>query len=119
MLDLLKQNKFLLIIVGIIIAGVAWFGLSGSEPTENSILETETIGGADSARERELLGTLAELRAIRLDGQIFSNPAFTSLRDFGQEIISEPIGRDNPFAPLGSTSGDDVDTQEGAGATQQ
>jgi len=37
------------------------------------------------------------MRSIRLDSSIFENPAFASLRDFGREIIPEPVGRTNPF----------------------
>ena len=46
------------------------------------------------------MGVLLDLRAIRLDGQIFSDPAFQSLRDSSVDIVLEPIGRVNPFAPL-------------------
>lgn len=50
---------------------------------------------------QELLVTLSNLRTIRLDETIFSDPVFESLSDFGVVIPPEAIGRRNPFAPIG------------------
>jgi len=101
MLDIVKKNKLLFIGVAVLVAGFVWYGMS--EKQDDSLLTSGSGGGTatQSAVERELLNTLLELRAIRLDGEIFSDPAFNALRDFSTEIVSEPIGRRNPFAPLG------------------
>ena len=48
----------------------------------------------------ELLGLLLNLRSLRLDDSVFSNPVFRRLTNFGVEIPKEPLGRPNPFAPL-------------------
>ncbi|PIR86272.1 hypothetical protein COU13_01935 [Candidatus Kaiserbacteria bacterium CG10_big_fil_rev_8_21_14_0_10_43_70] len=101
MLDFVKKNKILFAGVAVIIAGFVWYGMSEKQG-ENSLLTSTSISSAatQTAVERELLNTLLELRSIRLDGEIFSDPAFNSLRDFTTDIVSEPIGRRNPFAPL-------------------
>jgi hypothetical protein len=101
-MDFIIKNKYLFIGVAILIAGFAWYGMS-EKKSGDSLLTSETIdgGNANSVAERELLNTLLELKAIRLDGQIFIDPAFSTLRDFTTDIVSEPIGRRNPFAPLG------------------
>ena len=52
--------------------------------------------------ERELVSLLLTLRSIELDGSLFEDPAFFALEDFGQDIAPEPVGRRNPFAPLGT-----------------
>ena len=102
MLDIVKKNKFLFIGVAILVAGFVWYGMSERQP-EGLLTSESGVGGttAQTAAERELLNTLLELRAIRLDGEIFSDPGFAALRDFSTDIVSEPIGRRNPFAPLG------------------
>jgi hypothetical protein len=52
--------------------------------------------------ETELVSELLRLRSIKLDNRIFTDVAFQSLEDFGQELVAEPIGRINPFAPVGT-----------------
>jgi hypothetical protein len=42
------------------------------------------------------------MRNIRLDGRIFDDPAFQALVNTERQIVREPVGRPNPFAPIGS-----------------
>lgn len=103
MIDLFRRNKILFVIIGLLIAGFAWYGLSGSAaPT--SAIQSDDVSGAESADERAILDTLLQLRSIELAGTIFNDPVFQSLRDTRTEIVPEPIGRRNPFAPLGVTA---------------
>jgi hypothetical protein len=82
---------------------VGWYTLRGSS-SPDALLVTENVGtGAPNETERDLVATLLQLRAIGLDGTIFSDPAFQSLVDYGIEIVPEPVGRENPFAPLPGT----------------
>ena len=100
MINFFLNHKILLIIVGLIIAGLAWYGLtSGGEST--TLLTSETV--SDQGPDRDLVSTLLALRAVKLDASIFTDPAFASLKDFSTQIIPEPIGRPNPFAPLSSS----------------
>lgn len=96
----LFANKILLLVVGVIVAFGLWYGLSSS-PSDTSLLDTTTDSAATDPASQEVLETLLALRAISLDGTIFQNPAFQSLQDFSTEIVPEPVGRPNPFAPLG------------------
>lgn len=97
MLDIIKQNKVVLGIVVLIVVAFAWFGMADRQPT-TSLLSNESRGDA-SVAEQEILRLLLDMRSIRLDSSIFENPAFASLRDFGREIVPEPVGRTNPFEP--------------------
>lgn len=63
-------------------------------------LVTQDVDPAQAAVEQELIALLLELRSIRLDVSLFDNTDFTSLTDFSQELVAEPIGRENPFSPL-------------------
>ncbi len=47
---------------------------------------------------------LLKIEQITLHRAIFDDPIFVSLEDRSQPIVDEPIGRTNPFAPLGDTS---------------
>ena len=96
MLALIKKN---IVIIGIVIAAMAalyYFYSSGS----NAPLLTSSEG-TDSPVSQEILATLGNLRTIRLDNSIFSDPLFVSLSDFGVTIPPAAAGRRNPFAPVG------------------
>ena len=108
MSDLLSNNKFALIGIIILVAGVFWFSLSGGSES-SSLLVTDVV--SDGGPDAELVATLLTLRSIKLDGTIFADPAFLSLKDFSTEIKGEPVGRPNPFAQLGSAGAPSVAPQ--------
>ena len=98
MSTLFSQYKlYLIALVGVLVAIGAWWFLT-SEPQDDSLLATEGPQGGGLV-DKELVGTLLQLRAVSLGGTIFSDPAFIELQDFGTQIIPEPVGRPNPFAP--------------------
>lgn len=94
---LLKNKLILLLLAGIVLAGVVWYSFM-RDKTE-VLLETQDLTAA-SPVDGDVVETLLELRAVSLSGTIFTDPAFMSLQDFGREIVPEPVGRQNPFAPL-------------------
>lgn len=102
MIDLIKNNKVTVLIIALIIGGGIWFSMSGGTP-EEALLVSEDATGVRSAQERVALDTLVQLKSIQITGNIFSDPAFQSLRDARTEIVAEPVGRRNPFAPLGKS----------------
>lgn len=67
---------------------------------DKAILSSES-SGPDTTVEQELLATLLELRSIQFNDNVFRDQAFRSLRDYGQPLTPQPVGRNNPFAPLG------------------
>ena len=100
----LMRHK-LIIILAVVVAGIAWWGLSGglfsSTPSsDTSLLTTQGADGITNPADQTLVATLLQLRAVTLSGTIFSEPAFTALQDFSTQIISEPVGRPNPFGPI-------------------
>ncbi len=95
----LAQHKLVLIGISILVAFGVWYGLS-TAPSSTSDLETTVVAESGSLADSGLVATLLTFRAVKLDGTILSDPAFMSLKDFSTEIVPEPIGRDNPFAPL-------------------
>ena len=95
------RHKMILVAVALVVALLAWYGLSqGKEPT--SLLSTESTS---NPADQDLIETLLALRAVKLEGTIFTEPVFQNLTDFSTQIIPEPIGRPNPFAPLEGSTG--------------
>jgi hypothetical protein len=91
------------IIVGVVLALLAaWWSLSGSAPSDGVL----TAQGAETVApgSQDIVSTLLQLRTVSLSGTIFSDPSFSTLRDFGTQIVPEPVGRPNPFAPFSSRS---------------
>jgi hypothetical protein len=94
------QNKVVLLVVGgILIAGVVWYSFLRDRSGEQQLLQSDNLTEATEA-DSDIVSTLLELRAVSLSGTIFSDPAFLQLQDFGKAIVPEPVGRPNPFAPL-------------------
>ena len=102
MITFLKQNKLLaLAAIVVVLGGVYYFLSSGSS---SPALLTATDTGASSPQSQSLLVVLANLKTIRLDDSVFSDPVFTSLSDFDVVIAPENVGRRNPFVPFTTTA---------------
>ncbi|TSC86148.1 MAG: hypothetical protein G01um10148_654 [Parcubacteria group bacterium Gr01-1014_8] len=101
---MIVRNKIVIGGLAIIVGVGAWFGLSGDSSSPD-LLVTEDFTTAGTASDKDLVATLLQLRAVALEGSIFSDPAFQTLQDFGSQIIPEPVGRLNPFAPLNAGQG--------------
>lgn len=86
-----------MLVLAIFVAlGFLFYSWSGSPQPEI----TETNSNSEQMG-KALLITLAGLNTIRLDGDIFADPVFVSLTDFGVIIAPQPAGRRNPFLPIG------------------
>jgi hypothetical protein len=112
-MSFLSQHKLIIIVAVIIVVLGVWYALSGGSP-QTPTLTTTTPSGTASA-DQELVSTLLALRAVKLDGTILSDPSFVNLRDFSTQIIPEPVGRPNPFAPLSVSA---TSSSAGARASQ-
>lgn len=94
-----SQHKMLIALIAIIVVGVGWYGLYGVP--ELPILSSEALP-ASTDPGQDVVRTLSQMHAISLSSALFSDPAFRSLKDFGTQIMTEPVGRANPFAPYGA-----------------
>lgn len=99
MMNLLKRYQGVIGILAIAIAGFIAYSVffKGSDAPP---LSQEDVSAAKSAVDQELIALLLTLKTITLDTALFDDPAFKSLKDFSQELVPEPVGRPNPFAPL-------------------
>ncbi|MEK7069009.1 MAG: hypothetical protein AAB947_01345 [Patescibacteria group bacterium] len=102
-MEFLSKNKtVILVVLGVLVAIGIWLSSRGDTHSD-SLIKTQASSGT-GPEDKTLVDTLLQLRSVSLSGTIFSDPAFISLRDFGTQIIPEPIGRPNPFAPVSLTS---------------
>lgn len=109
MMDYIFKHKLLALVVIVILVGAAWWEFIGSSPT--SILATTGTSATDT-QDAQLISTLLQLQAVSLNGAIFSDPAFLSLQDFTTQIISTPIGRPDPFAPVSAGASSATSTEK-------
>lgn len=100
-----SNNARNLIIAVVILAaiGVAGYFYAGRDQSANDTLLTSVSVGTSTAVDSDLLSALSELRRLKLDDSIFSNPSWSTLHDFSQTLSPLPSGRPNPFAPLDSS----------------
>ena len=74
-----------------------------SSGTTNAVsTNTGSTPDQNSAISQDFLSTLLNINSLKLDGTIFSDPAFTNLHD-SSILLTIPTdeGRANPFAPIG------------------
>lgn len=90
------------IVFALVLAAVAWLGYRFFFGADEAALEAESIDAlSEGSRETQaFLRTLQQLKNISLDGTLFEDGRFRSLIDHRQEIVEEPAGRENPFAPV-------------------
>ncbi len=101
-------------LIAVIIIAIAVFGYwYSTRPTTNTsatALQSATgqvspLEATDTAISDKFLALLLNMKTIKLDQGIFTDTAFTTLRDFSTTIAPETNpGRNNPFAPIGLDS---------------
>lgn len=109
------KNIIIFIAAGAILVLIYVFFIKPSpEPTGLVSTSTTSVTGdttlpegtsGDTLGTNDFLVVLLNVKNIKLDDSIFSDPAFATLRD--SSIILTPDGtegRPNPFAPIGSDS---------------
>lgn len=78
--------------LGLVAVGIAGYYLFVIEGNRMA------TGGSEADRQsQELLQKFDEIREIDLATNIFSDPRFTSLHDFGVPVTPVSVGRENPF----------------------
>lgn len=75
---------------------LAYFYMSDKVPVEGTL----GIGPGQGTVGAAELNLLNQVRSLKIDTALFTDPTFVSLRDYSVAITPEPVGRPNPFAPL-------------------
>ncbi len=93
----ISRKQLPYIALAIVVVGAGLYFLWG-RPASDSVVTADVT--PQSSQEATFLGLATELDAVTLDSGIFNDPRFTTLKDIHTTIISEPIGRRDPFANL-------------------
>lgn len=106
-----KFKTLIIIVVLIVLAFIAYTKFMPKASTTanpNALLRTTTTGTVSNTAAslndgpgREFVNQLLAIQNIKFNTDIFNDPAYQSLQDFSRELITQPTGRPNPFAPLG------------------
>jgi hypothetical protein len=99
MMHFLKQYQAVIAIVAVIVAAFVAYSIFFKH-VETPVLTETTISETQNPVDQQLIALLLTLHGIKLDAALFDDDRFKSLRDFGQELVPEPVGRPNPFEPL-------------------
>lgn len=100
MKHLLVTSILFLAIMGAAFAGTT-FLLNKSASAQSGL--TEDVNSDQSVIAQRITLELNRLDQLKqkLNGNIFRDPVFQSLKDFSQPLPVEDKGRENPFAPIG------------------
>lgn len=94
------KNIFTVVAI-VLILFVAYSFFFGGDSEEDALLIGESSQESKIPQAaRDLLAVLKDLQEIKLNIELFQDRAFRELQDFGVQLVSEPQGRTNPFAPL-------------------
>jgi hypothetical protein len=96
-----KTTQIIVVIVIIVVAFLGFKTFFGTNNSDTAALVAE--GGATPAfvDGQTILVLLNKLNRVTLDGSIFSDKAFTSLRSSERELDPQVSGRQNPFQAIG------------------
>lgn len=103
MLNFLRKYKSFLALLSILILSLFLYQFFTVDNRSGLQLTRDVQSGLDGkVVGREIVEQLAQLQAISLGQDLFSDPKFIALISFITDIREEPSGRNNPFAPIGS-----------------
>lgn len=89
------------VIIVAVIAGLGFVGYNylSKSPGGDGLVVVKNDGTSQIGAQ--VLTALNQLQLLKLDEKVFSDATFKSLKDFSRPIASEPVGRINPFSPIG------------------
>ncbi|MFA6430548.1 MAG: hypothetical protein WC229_01495 [Candidatus Paceibacterota bacterium] len=97
-----KKNQILIVVIVVIVGFFVfnYFKNSSVDNSGSSIVAEQRV--TEFAGAREILSLLNRMSNVKLDDSIFNDSSFKSLKDTTVVLVGQPVGRNNPFAPLGT-----------------
>ncbi len=111
-----KIFVIVILVIAVLIALFSYIGSKSSVPAQSDGLSTSAPSQSDStlpsggtgnpaaATSGQFSAMLSSISTITLDTSLFTEPAYLALRDFPISLGTAVVGRQNPFAPIGSDS---------------
>ena len=105
----MQGNKIIIVVVVIFIIAALGFSLfyftSGSDTAADSTIVVSGPNATDTpavVASRDFLVVLGKFESITFNTSVLEDRVFASLIDQSVALQQEPMGRPNPFAPLGA-----------------
>jgi len=95
-----STSAIIIIVIIIVVALAAYFYYEGGNNTASSSLESVPAGTGSGEIGSRVLVLLNQIRDLKIDASLFSDPAFLALQDYSIQIPQQNVGRLNPFAPI-------------------
>lgn len=96
-----KTKQIIIAIVVIVIAFVVFKMYFPGTGTADQALVSDLPPSSSVVDGPLILSQLESLKNVTLDESVFANAVFTGLINFERPIDPQPIGRQNPFLPIG------------------
>jgi len=109
MFELIKNNKYTVGIIILLLMLTFAYQYYTRLDTDNDVQQTDSV--EKSIEEQvgsETRQLLNRINTINLSTDILTNPAYSSLQDFGYTVQLKQQGTRNPFAPIGQSTDSDV-----------
>ena len=102
-----QKYKKWIIIAAVIIASFILYTILSPKGGNDELLNSTVSKTSAEIVGVEIISALNQIESLKLDRSIFDNPVYQSLKDRSQEIPPEPVGKPNPFSPIGSSLPED------------
>jgi hypothetical protein len=95
-----KKTLWILIVI-VVVAALIYFYTIGNPTDSSSLTETDVAGSQDAQNVgSRVLVLLNQINSLKIDSSIFGSATYRSLVDYSITIPEQPVGRQNPFAPI-------------------
>jgi hypothetical protein len=116
MKDIYEKFKLPIIIIALLGLAFIFYNMFFKPTVDTSALVSNPVSG--NSVSADFLPLLLKIQDIKFDKGFFANSTYTSLKDFGQTIVTEDKQRNDPFSPI-SGVGVSSSTVEGLRFTVQ
>lgn len=103
---MISKYKNIIIIAAIIGIALIAYSFLRPDPTAESLLETTQRQSSAQVLGDEITSAINQINSLKLERGVLDDPVVKNLIDHSKPIIPEPIGRENPFAPITSDGSD-------------
>jgi len=98
-----SKKPYIILAVIVLVAVSVYFYYQGTSPLVSSSVSQTSV--ADQEIGAQVLGLLQQIKSLKVDPSVFSDPGYLTLQDYTVQIPALPVGRPNPFAPLPGLTG--------------
>ena len=99
MFDIIKKIIILILILG---GAFVLYSAFIKNPDSTDLLQVQNVSSGDVLGS-DIIKAINQINSLQLDRGVFDDPIFKTLIDRSEVLTPQPKGRENPFAPFGTT----------------